>query len=453
MGRAKRSEASRAEGERSEASPRGRDRRRGGGVPGRRWRGGRPRAQVAGRHVELEEREHLRLDHLLPELVRVVRLPLFEAVHRLVEVDLGALSRRVGGRQRLLVADLADGVTAEQAGPGGAAVGAQLAVALIERAQVGLGLGIADLVRPAREIEDPERGVDLHVLRDGAAGAGQGAVVDAERGVGLARLNEKGDDVDVRLVAIVVGLERVVEPLQRLAATAEEVEQLADLDGRLGRLGDVLAAEVLDHQPLPADERASPGGRRPVAIARRVEGVAQQPVEPRAPLDGADGVLRRALGAHGVDPLADDPRGARRIAALERQVGQLDRHLGGRLAFVARADEKRLGAVDEARVDVAARQLEVDVGVAHLHLRAGEAALGVLESPLGDRRPRRRRACRARDRGAAAAGRSRARSARPRSSPPARAPPGWSRAPPPPLRAAGWPGSKTTAGARRGRRG
>ena len=259
---------------------------------------------------------------------------------------------------------------------------AQLAVALIEGAEVGLGLGVADLVRPPREVEDPERGVDLHVLRDGASGAGEGAVVDAERGVGLARLNEKGDDVDVRLVAVVVGLEGIVEPLQGLAVTTEEVEQLADLDGRLGRLGDVLAPEVLDHQPLPADERASPGGRRSVAITGCVEGVAQEAVQPRAPLDGADGVLRRSLGAHGVETLADDSGGARRIAALERQVGQLHRHLGRRFALLARAKKKRLRPVDEARVDVAARQLEVDVGVAHLHLRAGETALGVGETPL-----------------------------------------------------------------------
>src|SRR6185437_12907338 len=49
---------------------------------------------------------------------------------------------------------------------------------------------------------------------------------------------------------------------------------------------------------------------------------------------------------------------------------------------VARAEKQRLGAIDEAGVDVAARQLEVDVGVAHLHLGAGEAALGLLESAL-----------------------------------------------------------------------
>ena len=126
--------------------------------------------------------------------------------------------------------------------------------------------------------------------------------------------------------------------------------------------------------------------RQAVAAASRspagVEGVAQEAVEPGAPLDGADGVLRRSLGPHGVEPLADDAGGARRIAALEGQVGQLHRHLGRRLALLARAQKERLGPVDEARVDVAARQLEVDVGVAHLHLGAGEAAPGVGEPPL-----------------------------------------------------------------------
>ncbi len=88
------------------------------------------------------------------------------------------------------------------------------------------------------------------------------------------------------------------------------------------------------------------------------------------------------LAAQGVDSLAHDAGRARRIASLERQVGELDGHLGGRLAFVPRAHEQRFGSVDVPRVDVAARQLEVDVGVAHLHLRAGEAPLGLLETAL-----------------------------------------------------------------------
>jgi hypothetical protein len=152
--------------------------------------------------------------------------------------------------------------------------------------------------------------------------------------------------------------------------------------GRLGRLAHVLAAEVLDHEALPPDERAAPGSGRRVAVADGVERVAQQPVEPGPPLDRADGVLRRPLGTQGVDPLAHDPRGARRVAALERQVGQLDGDLGGRLALVARAQEERLGAIDEPGVDVAARELEVDVGVTHLDLGAGEAASRLLEPPL-----------------------------------------------------------------------
>ena len=77
-------------------------------------------------------------------------------------------------------------------------------------------------------------------------------------------------------------------------------------------------------------------------------------------------VSRAALCARAdrVEPLADDLGGARRIAALERQVRELHGHLGGRLALLARAQEQRLGAIDLPGVDVAARQLEVDVGVA-----------------------------------------------------------------------------------------
>ena len=91
-------------------------------------------AQVARRHVELEEREHARVDDLLPQLVRVVGLAVAQAAHPLVEVDLGALAARVGRRQHLIVGELPDRVARELAVPGGAAPRAQVAVAPVERA-------------------------------------------------------------------------------------------------------------------------------------------------------------------------------------------------------------------------------------------------------------------------------------------------------------------------------
>ena len=127
----------------------------------------------------------------------------------------------------------------------------------------------------------------------------------------------------------------------------------------------------------------APGGLGAAAVAGGVVGVAEQALETRPPLDRADGVAaplpgRRACAS---SPSRTIWLARARIAALEREVRELHRHLGGRLALLARAQEQRLGAVDLPRVDVAARQLEVDVGVAHLHLGALEA-LARLREPL-----------------------------------------------------------------------
>ena len=86
-----------------------------------------------------------------------------------------------------------------------------------------------------------------------------------------------------------------------------------------------------------------------------------------------------------------DLDGPPRIAPLEREVRQLHRHLGGRFALLARAKEQRLGAVDLSGVDVAARQLEVDVRRLDLHVRAGKALARLGEAllervGLGERR-------------------------------------------------------------------
>src|SRR6185436_20668488 len=100
----------------------------------------------------------------------------------------------------------------------------------------------------------------------------------------------------------------------------------------------VLAAQMLDHQPLPSDQRAAPRRLGAAVIAGGVGAVAQQALETRAALDRTDRVARRALRvAERVQPFADDLGGAPRIAALQREVRQLDGDLGGRLAFLARA--------------------------------------------------------------------------------------------------------------------
>ena len=71
-------------------------------------------------------------------------------------------------------------------------------------------------------------------------------------------------------------------------------------------------------------------------------------------------------------------RGSPRLAArLASSIGDL----GVGLSLVAGAQEQRLGAVDLTGVDVAARELEVDVGVAHLHVRAGEALARLRGAP------------------------------------------------------------------------
>ena len=160
-------------------------------------------------------------------------------------------------------------------------------------------------------------------------------------------------------------LDRLVELLQPLGVAAQHIKQAPDLDGRLGRFAQVLAAQVLDHQALPADERAAPRGFGGGVVAGRVGGVAQQALEPRAAFDRADRVARGILRA------ADASSPSRMIWAaragsprLSARFAELHGHLGGRLAFLARPQEQRLGAIDLAGVDVAARQLEVDVGVA-----------------------------------------------------------------------------------------
>ena len=54
------------------------------------------------------------------------------------------------------------------------------------------------------------------------------------------------------------------------------------------------------------------GGFGGAVVAGGVVAVAEQALEPRAPLDRADGVARRALrAAQGVEPLAEDLGGAR----------------------------------------------------------------------------------------------------------------------------------------------
>src|SRR4051794_15907483 len=97
-----------------------------------RRRGGSPLAQVPRRHVELEERIHLRVHHLLPELMSRFAGAVSELAHGLIEEQLGLSTIAVGERGDRVVADPTDRKGGQLAIPSGAATRADLRMALVE---------------------------------------------------------------------------------------------------------------------------------------------------------------------------------------------------------------------------------------------------------------------------------------------------------------------------------
>ncbi len=96
------------------------------------------------------------------------------------------------------------------------------------------------------------------------------AAVDVERGLGVAPLDQESDGVDVALVARFVLLDGFVEFAQTILAPAQQIVQPAHFEGGLGRRAQALAAQLLDHQALPAAHSKSPGIARLLHVARRL---------------------------------------------------------------------------------------------------------------------------------------------------------------------------------------